>query len=414
MTFFNKVGSILLFLYFSITINFSYRIDQQDRYYYIISSILIGFFILYFSLNYIHKYKVYIKSYKPINFYFYLFVYSVFSYYLLSLGQDNTLIINFLKVFTIFIITFYYVDSRNKLLTVLFSLMFSGVSMYFFNKNLIDNTSSDIALGLVVKRVAGNLSNSNTIAMVAVASLWSIILLFFYYKNKILKVLFLVSAALPLYLILLSGSRKGLIAIILLAFLILIFHILHLSSKNRFTKIFLIFVGFLCFFYFTKKVVIDSYYGHKLMSLIELDYKYNSDIERMSFAKASIKMWSESPIWGKGFNNFTSLGANYNVTPNTYSHSTLWELLANMGLVGVLLYFGMFYLIYNQSRICLKHSNDIKDVIILRFIKIFLIILVMFNLFAVIYTHKVFIPLLAAFSGYIYSVKQKLNLIVKS
>lgn len=397
------IGAILASLYFFIAINFSYWHENQSRYYFLICVVM----ILYFPFHYFFKNKLQYKKDSSINFYLLLVVYSIASFFLFKRYEGNLdILISFLKVAVIFLITFYYVDSKNKLVLVLIVLSVCAPVMYKFNQEYILLSRLSLQMGMQGgTRLAGTLANANQIAMISMASLWASSCLFFYIKNNVLRCVVLLPIIPAIYITLLSGSRKGLISIVLLAVLIIFFHVRHKVSKEMFKRYTFYMTAFCLIFYISISVA-NTPFGNRLIELIQLDTHSSSDTQRIGFMQASIKMWIESPVWGKGFNNFRNLSHQYGGTSGSYAHSTLWELLADLGLIGILLYFGMIYKLFKKMLAFLKNTIDEGDRILLKFGLFLIVIIVFYNMFAVMYFHKVFIPLIAAYSGYLYSLNK--------
>jgi len=405
----SDIGMLLTGLYFFIAVNFSYWDEQEGRYYFLICLVM----ILYFPVHYLLKNNLKYKKDSSINCYLLLVICSIASFYLFKRYAGNLdVLISFLKVAGIFLITFYYIDSRKKFVFVLIALSLCAPALYLFNRENVLLSRYLLQLGIQDgARLAGTVGNANQIAMISMASVWASLCLFFYVNTKVLRYFVLLSILPGIYMILLSGSRKGLISIVIIFFLVMFFHVRSrigkaMFKKDMFKKYMFYIIAFvsLCFLFIK---ITDTPFGDRLVSLIQLDlYTSSSDIQRMGFLEASVKMWLESPLWGKGFNNFRNLSFHYGGKANTYAHSTLWELLANLGLIGVFLYFRMIYTLYKKLVFYLDKSKSFQDYIILKFGVFLLILVVFFNLFAVMYMDKVFIPLLSAYAGYMYSLKK--------
>ncbi|MDY0133179.1 MAG: O-antigen ligase family protein [Desulforegulaceae bacterium] len=407
------VGALLAGVYFYVAINFSYSdvFGNESRYYFLISQLL----LIYFPVHFLFNNRLKVKLDYPFFFYFSLFVFSFYSCFLLGIAQSNyNTLIAFFKVFIIFFIIFYYVDNRKKFLIVLFSLFLSGFALYYFNKEsvliskMLYETFGDTSSN---SRLYGTAGNANQLTILAFCALWASTTLFFYFKSKIYRFIFLSPLPFLFYLIILSGSKKGLLSILIFMAFVLLFHVKKILFRRKIFKepllIFSFYVLVILIMVLMFQYLTESYYGQRLYSALTLESVHGYDKARADLGFAALKMWMESPLWGKGFDNFRNLSAQYGAKPDTYSHSSLLGLLANLGVFGIFFYFGFLFLLIRKSLLFMKNIKNNKDIILLKFGTFFILIVVFFNLFAVLFFDKVLIPLLASYAGYLFSLNKK-------
>ncbi|MGN7482841.1 O-antigen ligase family protein [Priestia megaterium] len=141
------------------------------------------------------------------------------------------------------------------------------------------------------------------------------------------------------YATLLTGSRKSLIAIILILIYWCLFVIVNdLKSLDIFTKlkiIFLLTIVSIAFYYIIYPLFKDSVIFSRLLTLFEA-----GDETREGMYSEALKFFQDSPIVGIGFNNYRNLSFF-----GKYSHSTYAEALACTGIIGTILYFVPYLLL---------------------------------------------------------------------
>src|SRR5690606_23295100 len=75
-------------------------------------------------------------------------------------------------------------------------------------------------------------------------------------------------------------------------------------------------------------------------TMSKLDY---SDQLRVDFATYSIRYFNEAPLFGHGYFNFSSLfGHDKGVA--MYSHNNFIETIVGLGIVGITLYYSLYFL----------------------------------------------------------------------
>lgn len=171
------------------------------------------------------------------------------------------------------------------------------------------------------------------------------------------------------YATLLTGSRKSLIAIILILIYWSLFIILNeLKSLDVFTKLkifFLLTVVSIAFYYIIYPFFKDSVIFSRLLKLFEA-----GDETREGMYSEAFKFFQDSPIVGIGFNNYRNLSFF-----NKYSHSTYAEALACTGIIGVILYFVPYLILlyhyiklsflYNVGYSLMKQSRVMLGIFVL-------------------------------------------------
>lgn len=82
--------------------------------------------------------------------------------------------------------------------------------------------------------------------------------------------------------------------------------------------------------------------GYRIDSLLNDTGIDGSSQERAWYRQYAIEMWKDKPILGYGFNGFLTQMQAINYHHQAYSHCNQTELLADLGMVGFCLYYGLF------------------------------------------------------------------------
>jgi len=222
---------------------------------------------------------------------------------------------------------------------------------------------------IIPNRFNGTMGNANSLAILMSLSLFSSILLYNFILKKRLNVfkwMFLLNIPLSLLIIFETGSRKGIIFGMggLFVFFIPFFK----SKKDMIVATFFAGLLLLSFYYIVQDDEIAEQIGFSTQrfeaaqSTIEgSDYEESSE-ERIFFTKEAFNIWMNNPILGIGFNNFRYYFG-------TYAHNNYAEIAATLGLIGIILFYLIYYLIFRSvfsvPEIYLRHSLLIYMFIIL-------------------------------------------------
>ena len=176
--------------------------------------------------------------------------------------------------------------------------------------------------------------NVNTLGTYFAFGIWIILCAMTFIKK--IRPVGIVCILLMLVAIAKTGSRKSIIgAVILLAlWYILIFMLDY--SKNVILKI-LITIGLIIGIYFLiTQVYSDSMLALRMNQLVEtLTSDESSSYSRIVMYERAYQLFQTNPLFGVGFNG-------YSYYFGGYSHAAYAEVLACTGLVGTVLYFGVY------------------------------------------------------------------------
>lgn len=167
----------------------------------------------------------------------------------------------------------------------------------------------------------------------------------FYSRNKkgyiLLVILFLV-------FIILSSSRKALFASVAGPVMFVLFSV---YKKNYFFNIIavLTLAALVVFFIMTDENAYNAI-GRRFASLLtfwfeERDHEVdNSLYMRSYYIDLAQRMFSESPLFGKGMGNFAKIIDNVYMLDGVYSHNNFWQILSELGLVGFIIYYSLYFI----------------------------------------------------------------------
>ena len=270
-----------------------------------------------------------------------------------------------------FIAALYAPETANSIkqiytLLVVFGLT-TAMSVVLTNKNRIELLMNCLVLGsvlLIVYLIAtgktdinsetgdrlGNTltGNANIFACIFMVSACSSVY-FLMAKPKIYqKAVYLIAFGFQMYALVLSGGRKYPLVPFLVWFFINLFKTDKRGKKHIF-KYLIIGVSLLLVIYYLliNTPFLYEYIGHRFESLVEytLGLSQSTDAstaERELMRQKAYELWSESPLFGKGFSAFAQIGGF-----GVYSHCNYLELLCNQGIIGFLYYYGFWgYLLF--------------------------------------------------------------------
>lgn len=236
----------------------------------------------------------------------------------------------FIKVKTLFLIFLVmlsiinYLDSFDKIIRVLKYFTWSGffVSIYIL---LISDFSN-------ITRYGSELGNQNAIGMnIALSSIFCFYLLI----NKKVKYLLLFVVMVPT--ILLTGSRKSLLFIIINVILLVYFKNRN-SLKNIIKFIIFSFITILLFSYMIFNIpIFYEIIGDRMESLFSFingeTVREGSINIRTNMTIVGFELFKKRPITGYGIDNYRFFYS------GTYSHNNFIELMVGTGVFGVILFY---------------------------------------------------------------------------
>ena len=206
-------------------------------------------------------------------------------------------------------------------------------------------TTDSVKLDSIRYSISANL-NSNILGMILALGCWCVLML------RILRpqhnILPIIGVSVLVVACMLTGSRKGLISMMIIAGMWFLWVELPKKSRNAneiIKKIFLIIAIIISFLYLYNK-----YYINSTMS-IRMEEMFNGTDEsnqvRTSLYSKALALFLKKPLIGWGFGGY---GSYYLNNPSRYSHATYAELLACTGIIGCVIW-GVLY-IYSIIKTC--------------------------------------------------------------
>lgn len=255
------------------------------------------------------------------------------------------LILTFLAVLT------NYIDSRKKLANLVQYIVYSGViaSIYIL-------INSDLAS---MERLGDVLGNENEMGMIISTSF----LFSFYLYNNEKKPLYMIFCALMLLTVLLTGSRKSALLIVM-GLLIYTYYTNSDNTKNRLKFIIIGILIVIAMYYLIFNIpVFYMVIGRRFEDLFSFvsgrGTREGSILMRDYMIKLGIELFAKKPVLGYGIDNYRILLAEASGVM-TYSHNNYIELLVGTGIIGAI----AFYLIYINCLISLKKLLIYRDCLI--------------------------------------------------
>ena len=157
---------------------------------------------------------------------------------------------------------------------------------------------------------------------------------------------YILLVAIFLLFVILSSSRKATFASIAGPIL---FVLLSTYKKNYFFNIItIVTVATLIIFFIMTDENAYNAIGRRFASMF--DFWFNDDQKsdnslymRSYYIELAKKMFAESPLFGKGMGNFAKIIDNVYSLDGVYSHNNFWQILSELGLVGFLIYYSMYF-----------------------------------------------------------------------
>ena len=256
---------------------------------------------------------------------------------------------------------------------------------------LILSARGEVAASGVEGRAKGLAGNANVLAIYlsyAALIIWCT-------PVKLPKWLGWLAWAFVAYSVLFTGSRKSLILFgiaILLAAIRNSPKLLRLKGWLAITFVFLLIILVLLTFDFQKINVAEFLNSMQSVSRVQrvFEEKHHSSSElRRNMADDAIGLWRQRPLTGQGAGQFAVLS-----TYGMYSHNNYTELLADMGAIGLLLYYSLHItIIALAARGIIQGSVEHQHALILVFM------LFMLEMAMVTYCAKISWVLLAFIAG---------------
>lgn len=205
----------------------------------------------------------------------------------------------------------------------------------------------------------------------------------------------------------LSGSRNSILSMVV--FYIAWFFFCYRTEIFRRPKvlaamIFACVVGFVVFAYLFVGSVAEERFESAVSIVQGRGGNEGSLYMRLEFYRVGLKMLLDSPVVGVGLNQFY-----YHSGLMHPAHSEYAEVFADTGVVGGLIYFSIFVVLWIRAGKIAKYTDDLSQFRIARLVRAFLIVIMVSNLGRWNYYDKITWVVFASFIGYTNAVWQELS-----
>lgn len=301
-----------------------------------------------------------------------------------------------------------YPKNYRQLSTILSAFYVSSILYFLYVASIVDFSSMDEG------RIAGAISdddiaermNSNYIAgRLAFAFYAGLFLLWKFKNNKYTKCFHIVFSVFIFYVVLMSGSRASLLILIIPPLVYIMLRAKHLIKSLAY-----IVIGFAMTFYVVMKIpVFYEIIGTRIEDAVNVvtgNETGNEDVSRLMLITYGIEWFSEKPVLGYGINCFKVLSdrAMLFSTRGKYAHNNYIELMVDVGLVGLLLYYSIFVYLFKSVKGLKRQSST-------EILKVLLVLILIIDFFWVGYYNRLSQILLWMTFNIISLEKSKLNIL---
>lgn len=236
-------------------------------------------------------------------------------------------------------------DNMKNINMLLNSIVILGLILTLRIFTLIDFSTLLLGADYISGILQRGIGNRNIIAMLIALS-FNVSSYQFFYQNKKYNVVIM---SILLLVTLLTGSRKGLI-FILIPFCINMVNIYFSSNRIsiKFKYLLLALVGIMGMYYLLFRVeFIYLNLGIRLESafkgiVLKQSVEEGSLGVRASMINIGLDAFGERPLFGYGLENFRYIYGSIAGGEGTYSHNNFIEILVNNGLIGFLAYYSFY------------------------------------------------------------------------
>lgn len=199
--------------------------------------------------------------------------------------------------------------------------------------------------------IAGNANTFSALFMYAgVFAGWSMV----FATKKRKSLIYLIALAIILTIMVISGGRKTIIAVVLtLALCFLLKNQTHsISKKMKYLMGSIASIVIVFYLIFTIPFLYQ-FIGQRFEGLLGLMEGHGASVSGDQMRSKMIGMafngWLDSPFWGHGIDSFKFF--NQRQTGHFYySHNNYLELLYDLGLIGFIVYYWIYYYIYKNLK----------------------------------------------------------------
>jgi len=185
---------------------------------------------------------------------------------------------------------------------------------------------------------AGITGNANEFAYVNLFVMFAIVYLWKIKPSLRWRVVLLIVSIMSFICIIYSGSRKGFLGLLAFIFLWWVFCQGKRLAKHPIKAYIVLLILLGGIYYFADYVISSTYLGNRLEQIED-----TGNQKRVQMYKEGFNIIKNNPIFGIGLDNYRVLSSF-----DTYSHSDYIEVAASTGIVGFLLYFSIYIILWRR------------------------------------------------------------------
>jgi len=203
-------------------------------------------------------------------------------------------------------------------------------------------------------RATGTLGNANLYGLALLVSLVCALDAFFSHKSKLVKIAFLASMPLLLYMLAETGSRKAMIGVP--AYLVIMLVLRFKNNVGKRPVYAVVMSGIMVAGVIGSVIYFQTSRHFDRMELVvnavesrDIEKAGGSAVGRLFLYKYGLDIASTHPALGVGLDNFRAMLPGYSRTQGgTYAHSNFIEILADTGVIGFVIYFSIYVAVFRR------------------------------------------------------------------
>lgn len=238
---------------------------------------------------------------------------------------------------------------KNDISELLSAIMWASIIVAIYTISFYGVDTLIAASKTQYVRLGNDYSNINTIGMFCAFGVVIQFEKWLYSKKFQFSMLFVF---ISIFIVACTQSRKALLLMVIGCLMIgLMKDLVRASFYKSISKIIKILIGLVVFMLAISQISFFSGVYERLIQLFlgftgvgELD---SGSVHRQQMVKLGFLVWQEHPIFGVGL-NCTRIIVKQNMGFDAYMHNNFIEILCASGIIGFLLYYGMYIYIFNQ------------------------------------------------------------------
>lgn len=286
------------------------------------------------------------------------------------------------------------VSTRSNMFKIaLIGLIIGGLIQSMFVCSTGELTTS---IETINARVQGLSKNANSFAFQMLTVIFAVFYFLEKKANYIIRFLLLLTLLVSFIGIIYSGSRNG-----FLCFLVFLFWWYLFCKQKKLPKhpilVYIILIIIFLILYLSFTSLLEYTLIWKRFSAFD----DNSSQTRLFLYKEGFEMISKKPIFGIGLNNFSESSKT-----GLYSHSDYIEVAANTGIIGFILYFSIYVILWFRLRRIKKNTVDAQLLQIIGVLKASILTILIFGIGKPHINSKLTWIYLSAVAGYTWQIEQ--------